>query len=168
MSRSPLFGSPLFLGFDHLEQMLDRVAKNTDGYPPYNIEQTGDHRLRITLAVAGFAMDDLQITQEDNQLVIRGRQKEDTEGRVFLHRGIAGRQFQRAFVLAEGIDVEGAFLDNGLLHVDLQRPVPEVRVRTIPISGSANAETVAFGSRQDNSRVDGATRTVIAERAARG
>jgi len=168
MSRSPLFGSPLFLGFDHLEQMLDRVAKNTDGYPPYNIEQTGDHRLRITLAVAGFAMDDLQITQEDNQLVIRGRQKDETDGRVFLHRGIAGRQFQRAFVLAEGIDVEGAFLDNGLLHVDLQRPVPEVRVRTIPISGNRAAESVAFGSRQDNSRVDGANRTVIADRAARG
>jgi len=168
MSRSPLFGSPLFLGFDHLEQMLDRVAKNTDGYPPYNIEQTGDHRLRITLAVAGFAMDDLQITQEDNQLVIRGRQKEDTDGRVFLHRGIAGRQFQRAFVLAEGIDVEGAFLDNGLLHVDLQRPVPEVRVRSIPISGGAAPESVAFGSRQDNVRVDGANRTVIGDRAARG
>jgi HSP20 family molecular chaperone IbpA len=100
MSRPSLFGSPLFLGFDHLEQMLDRVQKNTDGYPPYNIEQTGDTRLRITLAVAGFSMDDLQITQEDNQLVIRGRQKEDGEGRIFLHRGIAARQFQRAFVLA--------------------------------------------------------------------
>ena len=167
MSRSPLFGSPLFLGFDHLEQMLDRVAKNADGYPPYNIEQTGDHRLRISLAVAGFSMEDLQITQEDNQLVIRGRQKEDTEGRVFVHRGIAARQFQRAFVLAEGIEVEGAWLDNGLLHVDLQRPVPEVRVRTIPISGGAGAEPMGFGSRQDNSRVDGASRTVAAHRTAR-
>ena len=133
MSRPSVFGSPLFLGFDHLEQMLDRVAKNADGYPPYNIEQTGDNRLRITLAVAGFAMDDLQITQEDNQLVIRGRQKDDSDGRIFLHRGIAARQFQRAFVLAEGIDVEGAWLDNGLLHVDLRRPQPEVRVKTIPI-----------------------------------
>jgi HSP20 family molecular chaperone IbpA len=167
MSRSTLFGSPLFLGFDHLEQMLDRVAKNADGYPPYNIEQTGDHRLRITLAVAGFSMDDLQITQEDNQLVIRGRQKEDLEGRVFLHRGIAGRQFQRAFVLAEGIDVQGAWLDDGLLHVDLQRPVPEVRVRTIQISGAAGPASVAFGSRQDNSRVDGSGRTVAADRTAR-
>jgi HSP20 family molecular chaperone IbpA len=134
MSRSSVFGSPLFLGFDHLEQMLDRVQKNADGYPPYNIEQTGANRLRITLAVAGFAMEDLAITQEDNQLVIRGRQREEAEGRVFLHRGIAARQFQRAFVLAEGIEVEGAFLDNGLLHIDLQRPMPEARVRSIPIT----------------------------------
>lgn len=133
MSRSSLFGSPLFLGFDHLEQMLDRVAKNADGYPPYNIEQTGENRLRITLAVAGFSMDDLQITQEDNQLVVRGKQREEPEGRVFLHRGIAARQFQRAFVLAEGIDVEGAWLDNGLLHIDLKRPQPEVRVKAIHI-----------------------------------
>ncbi len=133
MSRSSLFGSPLFLGFDHLEQMLDRVAKSSDGYPPYNIEQTGDSRLRITLAVAGFTMDDLQITQEDNQLVVRGKQKDDSEGRIFLHRGIAARQFQRAFVLAEGIDVEGAWLDNGLLHIDLKRPLPEVRVKSIRI-----------------------------------
>jgi HSP20 family molecular chaperone IbpA len=134
MSRPSVFGSPLFLGFDHLEQMLDRVGKNADGYPPYNIEQLGQARLRITLAVAGFSMDDLAITQEDNQLVIRGRQRDDGEGRVFLHRGIAARQFQRAFVLAEGIEVEGAFLDNGLLHIDLVRPMPEVRVRNIPIN----------------------------------
>jgi len=138
MSRPSLFGSPLFLGFDHLEQMLDRVQKSADGYPPYNIEQTGETRLRITLAVAGFSMDDLQITQEDNQLVIRGRQREDGEGRIFLHRGIAARQFQRAFVLAEGIEVEGAWLDNGLLHVDLRRPVPEVRVKTIQIATRGN------------------------------
>ncbi len=143
MSRSPVFGSPLFLGFDHLEQMLDRVAKNADGYPPYNIEQIGSNRLRITLAVAGFSMDDLQITQEDNQLVIRGRQKDDSEGRVFLHRGIAARQFQRAFVLAEGIDVEGAWLDNGLLHVELERPQPEVRVKTIQIGKKTNGATKA-------------------------
>ena len=135
MSRSPVFGSPLFLGFDHLEQMLDRVQKTADGYPPYNIEQIAADRLRITLAVAGFAMDDLQITQEDNQLVIRGRQKDEAEGRIFLHRGIAGRQFQRAFVIAEGIEIEGAWLDNGLLHVELRRPQPEVRVRTIQING---------------------------------
>jgi HSP20 family molecular chaperone IbpA len=139
MSRPSVFGSPLFLGFDHLEQMLDRVTKNADGYPPYNIEQTGESRLRITLAVAGFSMDDLQITQEDNQLVIRGRQKEEAEaGRVFLHRGIAARQFQRAFVLAEGIEVEGAWLDSGLLHVDLRRPQPEVRVKSIPINNKGN------------------------------
>ena len=138
MSRPSVFGSPLFLGFDHLEQMLDRVAKNADGYPPYNIEQTAENRLRITLAVAGFAMEDLQITQEDNQLVIRGRQKDDSDGRIFLHRGIAARQFQRAFVLAEGIEVEGAWLDNGLLHVDLRRPQPEVRVKTIQIGSKGN------------------------------
>ena len=129
-----MFTSPLFLGFDHLEQMLERASKSSqDGYPPYNIEQTGPAGLRITLAVAGFTMSDLQITQEDNQLVIRGRQSEDAGGRVFLHRGIAARQFQRAFVLAEGIDVKGAWLDSGLLHIDLARPQPEARVRTIQI-----------------------------------
>ena len=129
------FTSPLFLGFDHLEQMLERASKtSSDGYPPYNIEQTGPTGLRITLAVAGFVMDDLQITQEDNQLVIRGRQSDDAQGRVFLHRGIAARQFQRAFVLAEGIDVKGAWLDSGLLHIDLERPQPEARVKTIQIN----------------------------------
>lgn len=135
-----MFTSPLFLGFDHLEQMIERASKNSsDGYPPYNIEQTGPAGLRISLAVAGFTMDDLQITQEDNQLVIRGRQQDDSQGRVFLHRGIAARQFQRAFVIAEGIEVKGAWLDNGLLHIDLIRPQPEVRVRSIPITKPAPA-----------------------------
>ena len=130
-----VFTSPLFLGFDHLEQMLERAAKtSSDGYPPYNIEQVSPTGLRITLAVAGFTMDELQITQEDNQLVIRGRQTDDTQDRVFLHRGIAARQFQRAFVLAEGIDVKGAWLDNGLLHIELARPQPEPRVKTIQIN----------------------------------
>lgn len=129
-----LFTSPMFLGFDHLEQMLERASKSSaDGYPPYNIEQISPTGLRITLAVAGFSMDDLQITQEDNQLVIRGRQADDSQGRVFLHRGIAARQFQRAFVLAEGIEVRGAWLDNGLLNIDLARPQPEPRVKTIEI-----------------------------------
>ena len=129
-----LFTSPMFLGFDHLEQILERASKtSSEGYPPYNIEQTGPNGLRITLAVAGFSMDELQITQEDNQLVIRGRQAEEPQGRVYLHRGIAARQFQRAFVLAEGIEVKGAWLDNGLLHIDLARPQPEVRVKTIRI-----------------------------------
>ena len=133
-----MFASPLFLGFDHLEQMLERASKtSSEGYPPYNIEQIGPAGLRITLAVAGFTMQDLQITQEDNQLVIRGRQTDDSADRVFLQRGIAARQFQRAFVLAEGIEVKGAFLDNGLLHVDLSRPQPEQRVKTIPISRPA-------------------------------
>ncbi|NVN11682.1 MULTISPECIES: Hsp20 family protein [Nguyenibacter] len=135
-----LFASPMFLGFDHLEQMLERASKGTsDGYPPYNIEQVSPTALRITLAVAGFVMDDLQITQEDNQLVIRGRQTDDSQGRVFLHRGIAARQFQKAFVLAEGIEVGSAWLDNGLLHIDLLRPKPEVRVRRIEITQGRNA-----------------------------
>ena len=144
---SRMFTSPLFLGFDHLEQMIERASKNSsDGYPPYNIEQTAQTALRITLAVAGFTMDDLQITQEDNQLVIRGRQTDDTEGRVFLHRGIAARQFQRAFVMAEGIEVKGAWLDSGLLHIDLVRPQPEVRVRNIQIT-KANAIKPATNGR---------------------
>ena len=139
-----MFTSPLFLGFDHLEQMLERASKTaSDGYPPYNIEQISETGLRITLAVAGFTMDDLQITQEDNQLVIRGRQTDDSQGRIFLHRGIAARQFQRAFVLAEGIEVKGAWLDNGLLHVELVRPQPEPRVKTIPIGRSSTASAKA-------------------------
>src|SRR4051794_41321249 len=131
-----IFTSPMFLGFDHLEQVLERASKSSsDGYPPYNIEQTGPSGLRITLAVAGYTMNELQITQEDNQLVIRGRQAEDGQDRVYLHRGIAARQFQRAFVLAEGIEVRGAWLDNGLLHLDLVRPPVEARVRNVPIRG---------------------------------
>ena len=143
-----MFTSPLFLGFDHLEQMLERASKSSsDGYPPYNIEQTSPSGLRITLAVAGFTMDDLQITQEDNQLVIRGRQTEDdSQERVFLHRGIAARQFQRAFVLAEGIEVKGAWLDNGLLHIDLVRPQPEARVKTIQINRANGSNGMAAES----------------------
>jgi HSP20 family molecular chaperone IbpA len=136
MSRLSAFNSPLLLGFDHFERVLDRISKTSgEGYPPYNIEQTSENGLRITLAVAGFSMDDLSVALEDNQLVIRGRQTEDEAGRVFIHRGIAARQFQRAFVLAEGIEVMGAGLDRGLLHIDLVRQIPEPRVRTIPISG---------------------------------
>lgn len=145
-----LFASPLFLGFDHLEQMLERASKTSaDGYPPYNIEQVSPTGLRITLAVAGFTMDDLQITQEDNQLVIRGRQTDDSHGRVFLHRGIAARQFQRAFVLAEGIEVRGAWLDNGLLHVDLARPQPEVRVKTIEIRKPSNGTSALMAGKPE-------------------
>lgn len=139
MTRLSVFNSPLLLGFDQFERVLDRVAKSqSEGYPPYNIEQIGDNGLRITLAVAGFSMDDLAVGLEDNQLIIRGRQVEDEAGRIFLHRGIAARQFQRAFVLAEGIEVHSATLDNGLLHVDLVRPRPEPRVKSIPIQGAAN------------------------------
>ncbi len=133
MSRVSMFNSPLLLGFEHFERALDRVNKGaSDGYPPYNIEQLGENELRITLAVAGFTMADLTITIEENQLVVRGKQVDDAQ-RVYLHRGIAARQFQRAFVLAEGIEVRGAWLDNGLLHIDLVRPPVEVRVRTVPI-----------------------------------
>lgn len=149
---SRLFTSPMFLGFDHLEQILERASKATsDGYPPYNIEQLSRTALRITLAVAGFVMDDLQITQEDNQLVIRGKQADDSQGRVFLHRGIAARQFHKAFVLAEGIEITGAWLDNGLLHIDLCRPEPEVRVKHITImqgkkQADKGARQASFGS----------------------
>ena len=137
MSRLSLFNSPLLLGFEPFERALDRVSKvSSDGYPPYNIEQLGDNELRITLAVAGFTMADLKITIEDNQLVVRGKQT-DEANRVYLHRGIAARQFQRSFVLAEGIEVRGAWLDNGLLHVDLVRPTVEARIRTIEIRGPA-------------------------------
>ena len=139
MSRLTLFNSPLLLGFDHLERTLDQVTKAAaDGYPPYNVEQVGDNALRITLAVAGFSMDDLNVQVEGNQLVIRGKQTDDKE-RVYLHRGIAARQFQRSFMLAEGIEVKGAWLDNGLLNVDLVRREAEERVRKVAIRGkSAN------------------------------
>jgi HSP20 family molecular chaperone IbpA len=134
MSRVSVFNSPFLLGFDHFERMLDRAAKTSaEGYPPYNIEQTGENQLRIVLAVAGFSMDDLQVATEDNQLVIRGRHADDGAEHVYLHRGIAARQFQRSFVLCEGIEVTGASLDNGLLNVELQRIVPEPEVRTIKI-----------------------------------
>jgi HSP20 family molecular chaperone IbpA len=147
MSRLSLFNSPLLLGFDHFERALDRVSKiSSDGYPPYNIEQLGENSLRITLAVAGFTMGDLSITIEDNQLVVRGKQTDDAE-RVYLHRGIAARQFQRSFVLAEGIEVSGAWLDNGLLHIDLVRPEVESRVRTVDIrSGKTGVKTAAESS----------------------
>lgn len=136
MSRYSAFNSPLLLGFDHLERLVDSVAKaSADGYPPYNIEQIGDSGIQITLAVAGFRRSDLDIQVEDSQLNIRGRQPEEEPDRIFLHRGIAGRQFQRRFVLAEGIEVKSANLENGLLHIDLMRPPPEQRMRTIEIQG---------------------------------
>src|SRR6202521_6000080 len=147
MSRLSMFNSPLLLGFDHFERALDRVSKiSSDGYPPYNIEQLGENALRITLAVAGFLMADLSITVEDNQLMIRGKQADDAE-RIYLHRGIAARQFQRSFVLAEGIEVRGARLENGLLHVDLVRPTVEARVRTVPIRGPEGGAEDPTGTR---------------------
>ena len=137
MSRVPSLSSPFLLGFDEIERVLDRVAKASDGYPPYNIEriarENGDpERLRITLAVAGFNRDQLDVTTEENQLVIRGRQQDD-KARQYLHRGIAARQFQRTFVLADGMDVLGADLRNGLLSIDLARPEPERVVRSVAI-----------------------------------
>jgi len=146
VSRIPLFNSPFLLGFDHFERAVDRIAKmSAEGYPPYNIEQIGENRIRITLAVAGFAARDLQIQVENNQLTVRGRQEEAGD-RVYLHRGIAARQFQRSFVLAEGIEVTGAELDNGLLHVDLVRPEQESRVRNVEI------KTTKSGSRTIDGR----------------
>ncbi len=136
MSRMTFASHPHLLGFDQLDRLVERTAKSgNDGYPPYNIEQTAQNAYRITLAVAGFAEDDLSITVEDAQLVIRGRQTEEGDDqRVFLHRGIAARQFQKSFVLAEGMEVTGASLDCGLLHVDLKRSQPETIVQTIKIS----------------------------------
>ena len=150
MSRVSMFNSPLLLGFEHFERALDRVSKTaSDGYPPYNIERLGEDHLRITLAVAGFGPADLEVRVEDTQLVIRGRQSDNDDGnRVFLYRGIAGRQFQRSFVVSEGIEVIGASLDNGLLHVDLQRVRPEPQVRTVQI------DTGASGPRDINPRRD--------------
>ncbi len=145
MTRISLFNSPLLLGFEQFEQALDRIAKTaSDGYPPYNVEQVDEHRIRITLAVAGFASGDMEVQIQNSQLIIRGKQQDDA-GKIYLHRGIAARQFQRSFVLAEGIEVAGASLDNGLLHIELARPVSEPEVRTIRIdtrNGAASVPTI--------------------------
>jgi len=138
MTRVPSLSSPFLLGFDEIERILDRVAKGSDGYPPYNIERVprdanNPDRLRITLAVAGFTRDQLDVSVEDSQLVIRGRQQDD-KTRQYIHRGIAARQFQRTFVLADGMEVLGADLRNGLLSVDLVRPQPERIVKSIAIN----------------------------------
>jgi HSP20 family molecular chaperone IbpA len=135
MTKLTLGSHPFLLGFDQLERLVERTAKSgNDGYPPYNIEQRGENAYRITLAVAGFAETDLSITVEDRQLVVRGKQADDASDRVFLHRGIAARQFQRSFVLADGVDVAGASMEHGLLHIDLQRAVPDSIVQTIRIT----------------------------------
>ena len=155
MSRVSMFNSPLLLGFDQLERTLDRLAKGAEGYPPYNIERIGENGLRIVLAVAGFTTGDLVIELVENQLSVRGKQTDDTD-RVFLHRGIAARQFQRAFMLADGIEVMGARLDNGLLSIDLVRPVAEPRIRTIRIdAGKKDAgtdNTIDITARRTHSR----------------
>ena len=155
MSRLSLFNSPLLLGFDQFERTLDRVTRSAaDAYPPYNIEQADENRLRITLAVAGFAMAELDIQIEDKQLVIRGKQAEQPE-RVYLHRGIAARQFQRSFVLAEGIEVVGATLANGLLNIDLVRPVATPTVRKVEINSAAGASDASEVIDVDTSRARG-------------
>ena len=134
MTKLALGTHPFLLGFEQLERLVERTAKTDQtGYPPYNIEQTGETAYRITLAVAGFAEPDLSITVEDNQLVVRGRMADCDTDRVYLHRGIAARQFQRTFVLADGVDVSGANMENGLLHVDLSRAIPEPVIKTIKI-----------------------------------
>jgi len=133
MTRITTFNSPMMLDFDRFEQMLEQLSKSGgEGYPPYNIEQVEPGKLRIILAVAGFVEDDLQITLEQNQLIVQGKQQDDTD-RVFLHRGIASRQFQKKFVLAEGVEVTGAELDNGLLNITVDLPLPNVDRRRIEI-----------------------------------
>ncbi|HZT20263.1 MAG TPA: Hsp20 family protein [Dongiaceae bacterium] len=133
MSRMSLFNSPLLLGFDEFERTLDRIGKSADNYPPYNIEQLAENHLRITLAVAGFTRDSIEVRLEANQLTVRGKQPDQGE-RMYLHRGIAARQFQRSFMLADGLEVTGANLANGLLEIDVIRPVTKPEVRRIPIA----------------------------------
>ena len=140
MSRVSMFSAPFLLGFDAFEERVDRLAKSADGYPPYNIERTlqadGDETFLISIAVAGFSAGDLEVSTEDNQLLVRGRQKDDGS-REYLHRGIAARQFQRSFVLADNVDVGEAVMENGLLHIDLVRNVPDTVVQTIRIRKGA-------------------------------
>ena len=134
MTRVSFTSQPFLLGFEELDRLVERTMKSgTDNYPPFNIEQRAEDTYRITLAVAGFAESDLSITVEEKQLILRGRRDEDSDGRVFLHRGIAARPFERRFVLEEHVEVEGATLENGLLHIDLVRRKPETVVRTIKI-----------------------------------
>ena len=146
MSRQSPFGHPFLVGFDGIEQVLERLAKSSgDGYPPYNIERVprteqAPERLRITLAVAGFSRDQLEVTLEENQLLVRGRQTED-KARDYVHRGIAARQFQRTFLLADGMEVRGADLADGLLSIDLVRPEPERIIRKIDIVAKAKPKS---------------------------
>ncbi|SOH94193.1 Molecular chaperone IbpA, HSP20 family [Monaibacterium marinum] len=134
MTRHTLTSHPFLLGFEELDRLVERTAKSGEGYPPYNIEQVGERAYRITLAVAGFAEDDLSITVEDRQLMVRGRQAEPEQERVFLHRGIAARQFSRSFVLAEGVEITGAALEHGLLNILLERKSPDRVIQTIEIT----------------------------------
>lgn len=136
-TRTVLFDSPFLLGFDHTRALIDRAQRAAaDSYPPYNVEQTGERSVRITLAVAGFSPDDLSVTQESRQLTIAGKREAGGDPQAFLHRGIAGRGFVRSFVLADGLEVDGARLEHGLLHVELSRPEDAPSVRTIPIQSA--------------------------------
>jgi HSP20 family molecular chaperone IbpA len=147
MTKLSFGAHPYLLGFEQLERLVERTAKSgTEGYPPFNIEAVSENAYRITLAVAGFREEDMAITVEDRQLVVRGRQAEDAETRVFLHRGIAARAFQRSFVLADGVDVAGATMEHGLLHIDLRRHVPDTVVQTIKI-GRKDASHKEGGSK---------------------
>lgn len=159
MARVSLFNSPLMLGFEHFEDIVDQITKRSaDGYPPYNIEQISGGRLRITLAVAGFAETDLSIEVRNSQLEICGRHSDDVDvGGVFLHRGIAARQFRRAFVLADGIEVAGAELTNGLLNIDLVRPEPETRVRKVEIKTAGRSRSNRISVGPDTDRAGGKT-----------
>ncbi len=148
MSRISFTSHPFLLGFEQLDQLVERTAKSgSDGYPPYNIEQRGDDAYRITLAVAGFAEADLVITLENGHLIVRGRQADEDEGRAFLHRGIAARQFQRSFVLADRVEVAEARLDRGLLHIDLVRRKAELDVQTIRIGAGSGRARMAPSSK---------------------
>jgi HSP20 family molecular chaperone IbpA len=150
MSRDSVFNSPLLLGFDRFERTLDQISKKAaDGYPPFNIEQIGADRICITLAVAGFAEHDLAIEVVDNQLLVRGKQRDVEDQRIFLHRGIAARQFKRDFILADGIIVEGARLNKGLLHIDIIRPPADARVRTVKISTAKHDEVKESATKLD-------------------
>ena len=147
MSRVSLFNSPLLLGFDQIERSLDRISKSTsDGYPPYNIERLADDRLRITLAIAGFLAGDLTVRIEGNHLVVTGGQSEEEGERIFLHRGIAARQFKRTFLLADGVEVTDASMQHGLLHIDLKEPTAVEAVKAVPIR---DLERAASPSRDD-------------------
>ena len=140
MNRMSIFNSPFLLGFDQFERTIDRISKlSSDSYPPYNIEQISQNSLRITVAVAGFKKDELDVSLEGNQLQIRGNKKDDERDRIFIHRGIATRQFQRNFVLAEGIEVEGASMENGLLSVDLSQPINSEESKKIEIKDSSKS-----------------------------
>jgi HSP20 family molecular chaperone IbpA len=136
MNRTVFFDSPFLLGFDHTRSLIERVSKAAgEGYPPYNVEDSGEGRVRITIAVAGFTSDQLGVTVEDNHLTIAGRRETEAQGgdRAYLHRGIAARSFVRSFILADGLEVEGAVLEHGLLHVDAVRPEKASTVRQVPI-----------------------------------